>query len=75
MIDTVWRDIRWARPVVLPAGEDARSILQRNGARALDGFLERADRQAEVWTVFRLAGSLSEAEALLRGEEVFRAAA
>jgi hypothetical protein len=67
MMDTILADVPWARPVMLPAGEDARSILQRDGARALDLHLERADRAATVWAAMRRGLTLQETEALLRG--------
>lgn len=66
-------DVPWARPVWLPDGRDARDIIQRNGAVALDLYLDRADREARIRAAFIRAESLSEFEALLR-EEALHAA-
>lgn len=68
MIDTVCRDLPWARPVWLPEGEDARSLLQRHGPRALDPLLERADEVAKLCLVFEVARDYDDFIALLRGE-------
>lgn len=70
----VKRDVPWARPVWLPEGTDARGILQEHGPQALELFLERADSDAQLWAAFTLGVDLSAAAALLRGEEVSRAA-
>lgn len=70
----VMRDVPWARPVWLPEGTDARSILQRNGHRALDELLAEADRDAALNAAFMHARDLDECQRLLRGEEVHRAA-
>ena len=43
MADAVLRDLPWSRRVLLPAGEDARSIVQAGGARGLMPFLAAAD--------------------------------
>jgi len=74
MIDRVVVDVPWARPVFLPGGEDCRSVLQRDGARAVDSLLADADWRVTLWAAWRLAGSLAELEALLRGEGLVRAA-
>jgi hypothetical protein len=65
---SIVRDIPWARSVKLPAGEDARSILQRDGARALDPYLGEAEHLVRVWAAFRLTTSIEECEALLYGD-------
>jgi putative DNA primase/helicase len=43
MAKAVAADVPQALIVELPEGEDARSLLQRDGARALDAFLDQAD--------------------------------
>lgn len=48
MLDAVCRDLPNAHPIFLPEGEDARSLLQRKGSRALDVFLRRADELAFI---------------------------
>jgi hypothetical protein len=70
----VVRDVPWARSVKLPAGEDARSILQRDGGRALDPYLDDAEHLVRVSAAFRLTASIEECEALLYGDDL-RAAA
>lgn len=70
----VKRDVPWARPVWLPAGEDARSLLQRDGARALEPFFAEADAAVHLRAAFVLAGDIETAERLLRGEAVSRGA-
>jgi hypothetical protein len=73
--DTIKRDVPWARAVKLPLGEDARSMLQHFGWRALDPYLEEADADARLAAAFRLAADLPTFEALLRGQEVLSRAA
>ncbi len=75
MIDDVVRSVPWARGALLPSRQDARSILQRHGARALDGFLDQADWRSALWAAWRISRSVAELEALLRGEDVVRVAA
>ena len=69
MNDAILREVPWASPVPLPPGEDARSILQCDGSRALDALLEAADGAARLCATFALAEDLATARALLRGEE------
>lgn len=45
---SVRRDVPRARIVPIPADEDARSLLQREGPGALDWLLEEADRLARL---------------------------
>lgn len=56
MMDAILRDIPHARPVLLPPGEDARSLLQREGPRALDPLLARADARAALLAFLREHG-------------------
>lgn len=65
----VKRDVPWARPVWLPDGEDARSVVQRDGVDALELFLAEADRDARLAAAFVLARDLDECEALLGRSE------
>lgn len=77
---SIMRDLPLARPVRLPEGEDERSLLQRDGDRALDVLLDEADRMAALKVIFPVGEvacpveTVTDAEALLRGEEVHRAA-
>lgn len=66
----VKRDVPWARPVWLPDGEDARSVLEAGGPRALDPYLRAADEDAQLRAAFLLAHDLRTFEALLRDGEV-----
>jgi hypothetical protein len=59
------RDVPWARPVWLPDGVDARSLLQQHGPRAIDPLLDQADRAAHMRAAFILAHDLDEFEQLL----------
>ena len=72
MNSRIKRDVPWARPVRLPDGEDARSMLQTHGAGALDPFLEATDSDARLEAAILLARNIEECEALLRGEDVQR---
>jgi len=67
---SVNRDAPWARPVRLPAGEDVRSILQQQGAVALEPYLFAADADARLRAAVALAPDLNTCAALLRGEAV-----
>lgn len=60
MMDAVVRSVPWVRPVRLPEGEDARSLLQRDGDRALDSYLDEADRVAVLVAAMRFAPTLAE---------------
>ena len=75
MNDAILRDVPWARPVSLRDGEDVRSIVQRDGSRALDAFFEAADRVVRLYATFRLAEDLATARALLSDEETLPRAA
>lgn len=48
MIARILEDIPWSRPVYLDDGDDARSILQQQGNRALDPYLLAADEYAHL---------------------------
>jgi hypothetical protein len=65
----VGRSLPWARPVALPPGSDARALLQEEGPRALDAYLDAAD--ASAWFAYALKRSRSYEEfaALCRGYE------
>jgi hypothetical protein len=57
MMDAVLADVSWARPVRMPDGEDARSIIQgADGDEAFRRLLDEADQGAEY------AYALTEAE-------------
>jgi hypothetical protein len=66
----VRRDVPHARLVSFRDGDDVRRVLQRDGHRALDPYLARADRDACVDAAFTAARTLDEWERLLRGEEI-----
>jgi hypothetical protein len=73
MIASVKADVPWARPVRLPSGADARSIIQSRGCGALDPFLGIADDDAAL--VAGVFGSESVAEcaaAVVRTRGAFR---
>lgn len=74
MIDDVHADLPWARPVWLPDGEDARSILQTQGPGALDPYLDRADEVAKLCVAFAVAESYDEFVRLLGGKAVVKRA-
>jgi hypothetical protein len=57
--------VPWARPVRLPDGTDARSLLQSEGSRALDPYLLAADRDAAIAAAFWYADTVDEFCALL----------
>lgn len=64
-------DVPRARIVQLPEGEDARALLQRKGARALDPYLDRADEDARFEAALTYSrGDLETFLALLRGDAV-----
>lgn len=67
MIDAVCRDVHWARPVWLVEGEDARSILQAHGPRALDVLLDRADELAKVCVALFMARDYEHFISLMSG--------
>ena len=67
MIEAVHRDLPWARPVWLPDGEDARSILQTQGPRALDPYLDRADEVARLCVALFAAESYEDFVRLMGG--------
>lgn len=48
MIARVLADVPWARPIYLDDGDDARSVLQGQGNRALDPYLLAADELAHL---------------------------
>ncbi len=66
--ERVRRDVRWARPVRLPEGEDVRSILQRDGCPGLMPYLEAADADARLRAALVLARDVNDFECLLRSE-------
>jgi hypothetical protein len=70
MIASVRRDVPWIRSVWLPEGEDARSLLQRDGTQAVADLLACADADARLWAALKIARTIEECEALLRGEAV-----
>ncbi len=55
MARAVRRDLRWTRLVMLPEGDDARSIVQAGGGGALVPHLEDADRRFRVEAALRLS--------------------
>jgi hypothetical protein len=67
MMDAVVRSVPWVRLVRLPEGEDARSLLQRDGERALAAYLDEADRVALLGAAMRFAPTLAEFHDLLGG--------
>jgi hypothetical protein len=75
MVDAVHRNLPWSRPVWLPEGTDARSILQTHGPRALDPYLDRADEVAKLCVAFMTATTYEEFVQLMSGRAVRRAAA
>ena len=60
MIDAVYRDLPWSRPVWFPEGEDVRSVLQSEGPRALDPYLDRADQIARLCVAFFASDTYAE---------------
>lgn len=58
MMDSVLRSVGWVRPVLLPKGEDARSLLQREGLAGLDPYLDEADETAIIGAIITLAPTL-----------------
>ena len=49
MMDAVLADVPWARPVRIPSGEDARSIIQGpDGDEAFRRLLDDADLGANI---------------------------
>jgi hypothetical protein len=67
MIKAVRADVPWARPLWLPAGEDARSLLQRHGPQALDGFIAEADTTALALVAFLKAANFEDFVQLVGG--------
>jgi hypothetical protein len=63
-------DVPWARPVLLPDGEDVRGLLQSGRVSALEEAFRAADELAAIRAAWTLARNLDDCEALLRGEEV-----
>jgi len=61
----VRRDVPWARPVELPDGEDARSLLQAGGIEALLIYLNLADANARIAAALDLSPDLDEFRRLL----------
>ena len=58
MMDAVLADVPWARPVRMPKGEDARSIIQGpDGDEAFRCLLDDADRGAELAFAFGVAAT------------------
>lgn len=58
MMDAVLADVPWARPVRMPAGEDARSIIQGpDGDEVFRRLLDDADRGAELAFAFGVAAT------------------
>jgi len=68
----VKRAVPWARPVRLPAGDDVRSILQREGRAGLAPYLQAAGVAARLAAALTLARDVDHFEQLLQGEEVQR---
>lgn len=68
MIERIWNEIPWARPVWLPGGEDARSLLQREGPLALDPYLDEADESARFVIAIKTARNYEEYLELLSGK-------
>lgn len=67
LMDRILADIGWARPVLLEPGDDARSLLQRDGPRTLDPYLDQADAIARLRAAFLAANTVAEFEQLLDG--------
>lgn len=65
---TVRRDIPRARIVQMPAGEDVRSMVQRDGAEALEPLIAASETNARLVEAFQTCATLEEAAAFLRGE-------
>jgi DNA primase len=61
MANAVLSDIPWGRPVILPSGEDTRSLIQTHTTSALVELLEAADRVA-VADAMLTAETIEEAE-------------
>jgi len=61
----VRKDVPHVRIVNLPAGEDVRSLLQRDGRDGLDPYLAQATLDAHLAWALRKATTLTEFEALL----------
>jgi hypothetical protein len=73
MVERLYREIPWSRSVWLPEGEDARSLLQREGPLALDPYLDAADAAARFVVAFMRAESYEDFLELLSGEPKTRA--
>lgn len=65
----VHADVRWARPVTLPDGDDARSLIQRIGPSALEPYLAGADWQARAWQALLKAESPEDWRDLREGRQ------
>jgi hypothetical protein len=74
MTERVCRDVTWGRPLWLPEGQDARSLVQDHGPRALDPYFDRADEVARLCAAFKTASTYDDFVQLLRGGEVHDAA-
>lgn len=76
MIERVCRDVSWSRPVWLPPGEDARSLLQDpdEGREVLELFLNRADEVARLCVAFTTSTSYEDFLELLHDGDVHDAA-
>jgi hypothetical protein len=67
MVDRILRDLWWARPLPMPAGEDARSLIQGQGLEAFCELLEEADRRAQGFRAMQRGRPLAEFLRVVRG--------
>jgi hypothetical protein len=65
MNTAVRRTMPWARPLPMPAGMDARSVIQEHGQAAFLELLDHADRLACVEAALMAAGTRDEALRLI----------
>ena len=69
MMDAVLADVPWARPVRMPDGEDARSIIQGpDGDEAFRRLLDDADHGADLARAFDQAPTVADFRQLLDSE-------
>jgi hypothetical protein len=56
----VLRDVPWARRLVVPPGEDVRSVVQQGGGDALADLMDEADERAHLFAVWRVARTIDQ---------------